>query len=241
MSVDYSIVIPAYNEEDYLGHTLSCVKQAMETTALEGELVVVDNNSSDNTANIAREHSAKVVFEPVNQISRARNTGARTARGNYIVFLDADTELSAELLQTALDSLQSGKYCAGGVLVTSEDPLYPLAKAALKLWNWISIKYSLAAGCFIFCLREAFEDIGGFSENVYASEEIWLSRSISAWGKQRDKQFRIITEHQIKTSMRKLSWYSQTQLVIATLVLLICPFVLRSRFFCGIWYRRPNL
>lgn len=238
--VDYSIIIPAYNEEDYLSHTLVHLEQAMQTIDLKGEVIVVDNNSTDKTAAIARKHGTRIVFEPINQISRARNAGAKVALGRYIIFLDADTEVSAELLQLALISLQGGQYCGGGVKVAADTPLYPLAQKTLDFWNWISRKLNLAAGCFIFCLREAFEGCGGFSEHVYASEEIWLSRRIAAWGKQRGLRFRIITEYPITTSMRKLSWYSQTQLVIASLTILICPFVLRSRSLCGLWYRRPG-
>ena len=64
----------------------------------KGEVLVVDNNSSDQTASVAKSQKVKVVFEPINQISRARNTGARSARGRFLVFLDADTQISFELL-----------------------------------------------------------------------------------------------------------------------------------------------
>ncbi len=240
MSVDYSVVIPAYNEADYLPQTLRFLQQAMQTTALKGELIVVDNNSTDRTAAIARQHGARVVFEPINQISRARNAGARAAAGRYILFLDADTQISAQLLQSALASLQGGQCCAGGVTVAADMPLSPLAQKTLDCWNRASTGLGLAAGCFLFCLRAAFEDCGGFSEKVYASEEIWLSRRLAAWGRARGMRFRIITEYPITTSMRKLRWYSQTRLLIASLIILLCPLVLRSRALCGLWYRRPD-
>jgi len=86
MTICYSIIIPAYNEEDWLSRTLSALDEAMGTLSLRGEVIVVDNNSSDRTPQIARQHNARVVFEPVNQISRARNTGARAAKGRYFIF-----------------------------------------------------------------------------------------------------------------------------------------------------------
>ena len=85
----FSIIIPAYNEEKLLSDSLSKIKRSLNVFLERGhsvELIVCDNNSSDRTAEIAREAGAKVVFEPVNQISRARNTGAAAATGDYLIF-----------------------------------------------------------------------------------------------------------------------------------------------------------
>ena len=77
--LDYSIVVPAYNEEKLLPATLRTLRQAMNGASSErqGEIIVVDNNSTDTTADIARQAGVRVVFEPINRISRARNAGAR--------------------------------------------------------------------------------------------------------------------------------------------------------------------
>ena len=75
MAEDYSIIIPAYNESRYLPDTLENIHQAMASIRLQGEVIVTDNNSTDNTAELAQQQGATVVFEPVNQISRARNAG----------------------------------------------------------------------------------------------------------------------------------------------------------------------
>ena len=112
-----SIVIPAYNEEPFLPDTLVALDAAMNEIGERGQVIVVDNNSTDATARVAEEHGAEVVFEPVNQISRARNAGAAAAGGKHLIFLDADTLLPAELLRTALDNLESGTCCGGGALV----------------------------------------------------------------------------------------------------------------------------
>jgi|GEM_PF-5627576 len=115
--VVYSVIIPAYNEQVWLTRSLPALREAMHGLPWEGEVIVVDNNSTDQTAQVAREHGARVVFEPRNQISRARNAGARVARGRYLVFLDADTYLSRQLLQTALRNLDERTCCGGGALV----------------------------------------------------------------------------------------------------------------------------
>src|SRR2546428_7859476 len=85
----------------------------MEAVPARGELVVCDNNSTDRTAQIARAAGARVVSEPLNQISRARNTGAREAQGRFLIFVDADTHLAPEPLHEALARLGFGTVCGG--------------------------------------------------------------------------------------------------------------------------------
>ena len=236
----FSIIIPAYNEQDYLPATLANVQAAMQTMAMQGEVIVVDNNSTDKTADIAREHGAKVIFEPINQISRARNAGAREAKGDYLIFIDADTHITPDLLKLALESLQSGNYCGGGTIVQPDTPLQAWAQFTVDMWNRLSARLCLAAGCFIFCLREGYIASGGFSENVYATEEIWFSLKLKSWGKQHDMGFRIITDYPVRTSARKLHWYSHSQALAMTLPVLLFPILFRSRRFCKLWYERPQ-
>jgi len=156
MTIHYSVIIPAYNEEKWLPNTLTALREAMGSLILQGEVIVVDNNSTDRTPQIARENNARVMFEPVNQISRARNAGARVAKGRYFIFIDADTIVSSALLQTALDNLSGGRCCGGGSLVDFDKSLQPLARKALDLWNWISLQFGWAAGCFIYCRGRMF-------------------------------------------------------------------------------------
>ena len=240
MTIHYSVIIPAYNEEQWLPNTLTVLREAMGSLTLQGEVIVVDNNSTDRTPQIAREENARVVFEPVNQISKARNAGARIAQGRYLIFIDADTIVLPALLQTALDNLSGGRCCGGGSLVDFDKPLQPLARKALDLWNWVSLQFGFAAGCFIYCLREGFEAVGGFSQKVYAGEEIWFSNRLQSWGYRKQKDFRIITSPRVVTSSRKLEWYSPVQLGLTILMATIFPFSLRFRNACSVWYRRPH-
>src|SRR5262249_58166780 len=88
-----SVMVAACSEEQLLGEALVCIRGAAASFAQRGftwELIVCDNNSTDRTAEVARNAGAVVVFEPVNQISRARNTGAAAATGDWLVFVDAD-------------------------------------------------------------------------------------------------------------------------------------------------------
>jgi glycosyltransferase involved in cell wall biosynthesis len=239
-SPDYSIVVPAFNETLFLGATLAALKAAMAAVPGQGEIVVCDNNSTDGTAALARDAGARVVFEPVNQISRARNTGARAARGRLLVFVDADTLVPREVLACALQALRSDAVCGGGAAVRfdHERPDSFLARA-VRGWNRLSRRHRLAAGSFLFATREAFEAAGGFSEDVYASEEIWLSRAISRWGRERGLDFVILEDPPVVTSNRKTEWFSTGAVLGTILLLVVFPLAVRSRRLCWLWYRRP--
>lgn len=236
---DYSIIVPAYNEEAWLPRTLTILQEAMAGVALPGELIVVDNNSSDATATLAREAGAHVVFEPMNQISRARNAGARAASGRFLLFIDADTHIPPELLAKALVNLQQG-CVGGGAQVEFDTPLTLAARWGLSFWNWLSVVRRWAAGCFVYCRREAFDAVGGFSEAVYASEEIWFSRRLGRWGRSQGLEFCIITAPKALSSGRKFQWFTPWQQLALVLMLLLFPAAVRFRRLCGFWYNRPQ-
>src|SRR3989442_11629464 len=120
-----SVVVPAFNEERLLPGSLSSVLAAMEGFARLGwksELIVCDNNSTDRTAEIATGLGAQVVFEPVNQIGRGRNSGAACAGRGWIFFVDADSYPSVELFFQAAGSIPAGRRLAGGSTVRYQDP-----------------------------------------------------------------------------------------------------------------------
>src|SRR5260221_6675890 len=93
-----SVIVPAFNEEKRIVACVRSIHAALAANAslmLETEVIVADNNSTDATAELARQEGARVEFEPINQISRARNAGARVASGDWLLFVDADCALSA--------------------------------------------------------------------------------------------------------------------------------------------------
>ena len=204
-------------------------------TTHEGQLIVVDNNSSDATAQIARDHGATVVYEPVNQIARARNRGAEAAEGEALIFLDADSQCTSFLLGHVLDLLGAGKTVGGGSTIAPDRPLRGAAHRGLNLWNQIALQGRLAAGCFVYCRKDAFLDVGGFNARVYAGEEIFLSRALKRWGRQRHMGFHIATVSPVITSVRKLDWYSPAQ-IVSQAVLVLIPGAVYSKRFCKTWY-----
>lgn len=237
--VDYSIIVPAYNEEEELPHTLDALREAMAGVAMVGEVVVTDNNSTDATAQVALDWGAVVVFEAHNQIARARNTGAKAAKGRYFVFVDADTRISADLLKVALAALASGRVMGGGARVGFDRKVSGPSKVLLGVWNWVSRQFGVAAGSFVYCLREGFEVINGFDEGVYAGEEVWFSRALKRWGNGRGLAF-VVQPIAVSTSGRKLDWHSPWKIVRTFLWHTLWPWSVRKREQCGFWYKRPE-
>ena len=237
-AIEYSIIIPAFNEEALLGSTLTSVKNAQSHFPNRiGEIIVVDNNSTDKTAQIAKSFGATALFEPVNQISRARNRGAKTAKGKYLLFLDADTLLSQELLGETLGILDSGKIAGGGTVLDNSVAKLPREKFLIRLWNFISRFRNLAAGLYLFCLRQAWLDCSGFDETVYIAEELILSKHLKKWAKKHNMKFCIL-DIPIQTSWRKYQWFSYRTIVYS---LVLGWFFKKNKAKCRLWYeRKPN-
>jgi glycosyltransferase involved in cell wall biosynthesis len=237
--VKVSIVVPAFNEEKLLAQSLRAMKRACAVFAelgWETEIVVCNNNSTDRTGEIASAEGAQVVFEPVNQIGRARNTGARAATGDWLIFVDADSEPQPELFREVAACIQSGKVLAGGATVRVE-VRGRVARWICQSWNWLSRWQRWAAGSFIFCSAEAFRTIGGFSETLYASEEIDLSKRLKKLARQRGMRMEILHRHPLATSARKMDLYSPREHAGFLLkTILRGGRTLRSREACPIWY-----
>jgi glycosyltransferase involved in cell wall biosynthesis len=209
-----SIVIPAFNEERLLGDTLSHAQAGLTEFSKhgwEGELIVCDNNSTDRTAEIARQAGARVVFEPVNQIARARNCGAAAASGDWLIFIDADSRPSVELFKAVMHQMESGQCLAGGSTVELDGEDHFWADRGIALWNWISRSFNWMAGSFIFCQTQAFRTIGGFSSELFASEELDLSKRLKVHAAETGKRIVIIDEYPLITSARKIHLYSSRE------------------------------
>jgi glycosyltransferase involved in cell wall biosynthesis len=232
--VKLSVVVPAFNEEKLLAATLRHIRAGLHTFDRAGwatELVVCDNNSTDRTSGIARAAGARVVFEPVNQISRARNAGAAAAAGDWLLFVDADCSPSPQLFEDLRQAMESDACVGGGCTVR-----LPGARADVRmwvaLWNALSRTLAWAAGSFLFCRARAFRELGGFSQALYAAEEIDLSRRLKRRGK-----VVILHRYPLVTSARKAELYSWRE---HARFLLRCVGTggraLRRREDCSVWY-----
>ena len=230
-----SVVVPAFNEERLLAGSLAAVREAMSAFP-QGELIVCDNNSTDRTAEIARAAGASVVFEPVNQIARARNRGAAAASGDWLVFVDADSYPSRELFADALQAMRRGDCLAGGATI-GFDTRDPYVRFWIAFWNGLSRRARWMAGSFIFCEAAAFRAIGGFDEALFAGEEIDLSRRLKRVARAQGKQVVILDRHPLYTSDRKIHLYTKREHAVFMLkTLLFAGRNLRDRKACYAWY-----
>jgi glycosyltransferase involved in cell wall biosynthesis len=235
-----SIIIPAWNEEKLLPETLTSIRTAaaasLTPAGISWELIVCDNNSTDRTAAVAGEAGAAVVFEPVNQIGRARNTGAAAAKGEWILFVDADSTPTAELFSDLAQALLNPKILGGGSLLHM--PLeHRGARTALAIWHWISTRCRYAAGSFLFVRTAAFREAGGFDTSFFAGEEIFLSKKLKKLARRNRQEFIILTKHPMPTSPRKLEmhhpWHHLAWLLKTVLT---GGRTLKRRESCDIWY-----
>ncbi len=233
------MVVPAFNEEKLLAHSLAEIKAAAVAFAQrhwEFELVVCNNNSTDRTADIARAAGAIVVFEPYNQIGRARNTGAAVASGDWLIFVDADSHPCESLFIEVAEQISSGRCLAGGSTVKLDEDRFA-AGMATWLWNLTSRLQRWLAGSFIFVEKSVFERLGGFNTEFFAAEELELSQRLKKLARKENKRIVVLHRHPLRTSARKLNLYTPKELGVFFLRSIFAHRrAVRSREAAYMWY-----
>jgi glycosyltransferase involved in cell wall biosynthesis len=223
-----SFIVPAYNEELELPATIAAIAEAAQDQ--QYEIIVVDDASSDATAEIARDAGADVVSINRRQIAAARNAGALHAGGDILFFVDADTRINQEHVAGAIAALAEG--CSGGgarIVVEGSVPLW--SRVFMKAFCGLYFALNLGAGAFLFTTRKNFDAVGGFDEKLFIGEEIYFSIALRRLGR-----FRILREPVI-TSGRKLRMYSAREIIGNSLsIILRGPRAARSRDGLHIWY-----
>ncbi len=176
-----------------------------------------------------------MVFEPHNQISRARNRGAQAAEGEWLLFIDADCLPTPDLFYDFKEIIERGDVLAGGSTIAPEGSLQ--FRIAIHAWNALSRMTRWAAGSFVFCERCAFAELHGFSEELYASEEIELFGRLKDLARRRGKSIEILHRHPLRTSERKLLLYRRGELLGFLVKFVLRPGrTVRSPADCKPWY-----
>lgn len=225
-----SFIVPAYNEERLLGASLDAVRAAARAAGEFYELIVVDDASTDRTAVIAEEHGAVLVSVAHRQIAATRNSGARKANGDWLIFVDADTIVNEAVVRYAVEALRNG--AAGGGAAVEFDGTVPLyARLLLPVLVWWFRAAGLAAGCFLFCTRKAFVAAGGFDEAFYGAEELVMSRALKRHGRF------VVLRQAVLTSGRKLRTHSvREMLAVLARLALRGPGAVKQRQGMDLWY-----
>ena len=225
-----SIVIPAHDEAPVIAATLDALADAIGAVDGEVEVIVVDDASTDATAAIARGHGARVVQVDVRHIAGARNAGAASARGDRLLFVDADTLVDRKAIAAAMLALDAGAV-GGGTAVRFMRPLPLHVRLAESASIVLFRLFRVTPGCFIFCTREAFAAAGGFDEGLYVAEDVAFGRALARQGRL------VILRTPVVTSARKLHTYSLGQKLLFTLRFLASPRrMARTRDALHFWY-----
>jgi len=203
-----SFVIPAHNEAEFIAKTIEAIQTAATELKIESEVVVVNDASTDLTAEIAAENGARVINVELRNIGAVRNAGAKAASHPWLFFVDADTIVPSRTLEDSLLNLARGSAGGGARVVIDETkPLFWVKRlmylTVVVVWQVIG---RWAAGCYMFCRKDVFESFGGFDEEYFAAEELFFSRNVKAQG-----DFKLV-RHPVITSARKLHRYSTWEL-----------------------------
>ncbi|MBE9543285.1 MAG: glycosyltransferase [Proteobacteria bacterium] len=205
----YSVLIPAHNEEAFIGNCLQSIEFAAEKVPEEVEIIVALNRCTDQTADIAGSHQAVIVNEDSKNLAKIRNAAARAANGDIIVTIDADSWMSSNMFAEITRYLSTGKFIGGGVIIRPERLSVGIFMSLLTVVPFLLI-HRVSAGLF-WCHRSDFEALGGFNEALVSAEDLDFAKRLKAYGKKKGKRFKTLTSAHIVTSCRKFDtfgdWY----------------------------------
>jgi len=185
----FSIVIPAYNEEQYLPRLLDSLALARSNYsggAGAVEVIVADNDSTDGTAEIAGARGASVVSVKKRRIAAARNGGGHAAGGEIVCFIDADSAVHPQTFNVIERAITSGRYVGGSTGLTLERKSIGLLVTYVlgAPMVWVS---GMDSGV-VFCLREDFEAVGGYDESRLYAEDLLFLMALRRLGRTRGQK-----------------------------------------------------
>jgi glycosyltransferase involved in cell wall biosynthesis len=200
MKQTISVVVPAHNEEQYIGPCLAAIREAASQTETAVETVVVLNRCTDQTEQIATSFGATCVPDQSRCLAAVRNTGVRHAASEIIVTCDADSRLHKEMLRRVVEELDEGAV-GGGVDVIHDRRSLGIAvcEAFLRLSMRIT---GISCGAF-WTTRQAFDAVNGFNETLTMAEDYDFGRRLRDYGKRQGLAYRTLWDTRLITSARK--------------------------------------
>jgi glycosyltransferase involved in cell wall biosynthesis len=204
-----SVIIPAHNEEKYIGKCLDSIKTAASRIDLPIEIVVSLNRCTDKTEYIAESYGAVTVVEDQKNIASIRNTAVKASSGDILITIDADSWMTSNMFQEVLRYLRSGRYIGGGVRIIPERISLGIIFSMLMVLPYL-LKARISAGMF-WLLKNDFEAIGGFDEDHISVEDYFFGMKLRSLGLHNGLKYGTIRKAHIITSCRKFDkfgdWY----------------------------------
>ncbi|MCH5197089.1 MAG: glycosyltransferase [Oscillospiraceae bacterium] len=212
----FTVVIPAHNEEKYIGKCLRSVISAAKYVAPDSvEIIVVANRCTDKTAAIARHYGARVLSNDEKCIASIRNTGVKAANGEIVVTIDADSRMTKYSLVEIKSMLQSGSYVGGGTNPRFDRMSVGIAFSslyvAMNLLPTMIKSGGYLSGAMFWFYKKDFELIGGFDESLVSLEDMDFAKRLKKLGVSRGQKYGTLKRSYIVTSSRKFDefgdWY----------------------------------
>jgi len=179
MPVAISFVVPAYNEERFIDQCLSAITSRCAEAKVNFELIVVDNGSTDDTADLARQYTSHVHTMERSSVSQARNIGASLATNQLLAFIDGDVTISSTWVKTLLTDYSS--FIQLPFFISGHQCKVPPNGSWIERYWFGNIKDKLFGGANIITTQKAFKKLGGFDTTLKTGEDYdFCIRAIAA-------------------------------------------------------------
>lgn len=196
-----SIVIPAHNEEKYIGRCLASIKEQVAPHDLQVEIIVVLNRCTDKTENVAKSYGATVVSNDSKNLSEIRNMGVAHTKTEWVITIDADSWMSKGVLAEVYRHTKLPNALGGGIRIKPER-LSPGIAAGYGVMLVPAFFFGLSFGMYWF-KKSDFDATGGFDEKLHIAEDVDFLRRLKSYGRKNGRRHTIISNESITTSCRK--------------------------------------
>lgn len=232
-----TVIIPAFNEENYLPATLETIRKALQGIEFPSEIITVDNESTDNTAQIAADFGAKVISETIHNIAKVRNTGAKNAEGDILIFIDADTRVALTLFVKISGAMRDEKCFGGAVAVEYDEFQRKWMKYYMFAWKFWEKFFNMRQGAAQFCRKAVFEKLNGYDESIFVGEDIEFYWRLTKFAKQNGGHLFFVQQPKVKTSARRLDKISfwKTFVIMNPIYIRL---LWRKKSFWKAWYEK---
>ncbi|ESP90938.1 MULTISPECIES: glycosyltransferase [Pseudoalteromonas] len=206
-----SIVIPAHNEEKYIGRCLTSINDQIAPNDLQVETIVVLNRCTDKTEEIAKLHGATVVSNDSKNLSEIRNTGVAHTKTEWVITIDADSWMSKGVLAEIYKHSKLPNSLGGGIKIVPER-LSPGIAVGYGMMLVPAFFLGLSFGMYWF-KRSDFDAIGGFDEKLHIAEDVDFLRRLKLHGRKSGRRHTTISVESVTTSCRKFDEFGDWHFV----------------------------